>query len=263
MARGAALTLLGLDGRVKEESPLPAVFANHEQGIDIQIEGVNAISASLHGASFQVAGELARPLLRDIDLRDGLTFSDGFPQRMHVSIKIPNVAQQAEILYRLSIFPNRSSTNAISVGDLRFQVFPASLTRELTDLLQPKPGSASSVVLFGSGQRLRHLFSGWRLTFREGGTDLPDRFDPSLIYFGELDTPEEFQLAADRSAGARMVIFSPDDTLPAGIYSDRSSAGYLVHVNSRLLENLKSDPRAQMAFIKILHLISTPLTNPN
>jgi hypothetical protein len=119
------------------------------------------------------------------------------------------------------------------------------------------------VVVFGPGQKLRHFLTGLRVLFEDGGTDTPDRFDPNRLYFGELATDEQFQQAQDHSAGARMALFSPDESLPVGVYAERSHSRIFVHVTSPLLTNLNDDPRAQLGLIKIIHFLSAPPSSAN
>ena len=256
MLAADAVRLVGLEGRVEPASRLPAVFGNHEQGITLEINGVTAQTASLRADLFQVADKLAMPLAKDVHLQEGLTFPNTSPQHLRVSIKFPDVKRRAEVLIRLALIQNVPSANPIHLGELRFEVFPASVTKELTDLLQPHPDGSAPVVLFGSGQKLRHFLTCLLVPFEYDGTDTPDRFDPNRLYFGELTTNEQFQQSQDQSAGARLVVFSPDESLPAGVYADRSNSGVLVHVTLHLLDNLNDDPRAQLGFIKIIHLLS-------
>ncbi len=259
----ASVQLVGLEGRVLPAVvELPAVFGNHEKGLDLEISGVTAQSASLRADLLQVAGGLAMPLAKDIHLQDGIAFPNTSPQHVRVSIKFPDVKQRAELLVRLSLIADLPNAKQVEqLGDLHFEVFPASLTKELTDLLQPKPDA--HVIIFGSGQKLRLFLTGLHVPFEDGGSDTPDRFDPSRLYLGELSTEEQFQQVQDRSAGGRVVLFSPDQSLPAGVYSDRSSAGVLIRVTLPLLDNLSDDPRSQLGLIKIIHLLSAPPPSAN
>jgi hypothetical protein len=252
-----AVRLVSMEGRVQPAAPLPAVFGNCEESLDLEMETAAAQTASLRADLFQVAGSLAMPLMKDVHLQNGLTFSGASPQRLRVSIKFPDVKRRTEILVRLELLQNVPQAIPLPLGDLRFEVFPASVTEELTDLLRPKPEGAPHVVVFGSGPKLRHFFSSLQIPFEDAGTGAPDRFDPNRFYFGELATDEQFQQAQDRSAGARLVLFSPDESLPAGIYAERSNSGVLIHVTSPL-DNLNDDPRAQLGFIKIIQLLSAP-----
>lgn len=255
--------LVSLEGRVEPASRLPAVFGNHEERLNLQVDAVAAQTASLRADLFQVAGELAMPLVKDIHLQDGITFANASPQHLRVSIKFPDVKERAEVLVRLALFRNVPQASPIQLGGLRLEVFPASVTKELTDLLQPKPDGPELVVLFGPGQSLRHFLTGLHVPFEDGGAGTPDRFDPNRFYFGELATDEQFQQAQDQSAGARMVLFSPDESLPLGVYAERSNSGVLVHVTSPLLDNLNDDPRAQLGLIKIIHFLSASPPSPN
>jgi hypothetical protein len=256
-----AVRLVSLEGRVEPTSRLPAVFGNHEERLNIEVDAVTAQTASLRADLFQVAGGLAMPLAKDIHLQDGITFANSSPQRLRVSIKFPDVKGRAEVLVRLALIQNVPQAGPIPLGDLRFEVFPASVTQELKDLFQSKPDA--QVIIFGPGQKLRHCLTGLHVSFEDGGTDTPDRFDPNRLYFGELATDEQFQQAQDQSARARMVLFSPDESLPSGVYAERSNSGVLIHVTTPLLDNLSDDPRSQLGFIKIIHFLSAPLPSAN
>jgi hypothetical protein len=259
----ASVKLMELEGRFAPADRLPAVFGNHEQVIGIEINGVDAQSASLRADLFPVAGAMALPLAKDIHLQEGITFSNASPQRLRVSIKFPSVKLRVEVLVRLTLLQNAPQASPIQLGDLRFEVFPASVTKELTDLLKPKPDGFSTAVVFGPGQKLRHFLTGLHVPFEDGGIGTPDRFDPHHLYFGELSTEEQFQQSQDRSAGARLVLFSSDESLPTGVYSDQSSSGVFIHVTLPLLDNLNDDPRSQLGLIKVIHLLSAPTSPTN
>jgi hypothetical protein len=232
-----------------------AVFGNREQGFVLEVTNATAISASLRADMLQHAGVLMMPVAKDVHVLDGVTLSGATAQRLHVSLKFPEVKQRAEIIVSWSLISGTSPK--IPLGNSSFEVFPGSVTAELTDLLKPKL-NASGPVVFGPGKKLRQFLSAQHVTFEDGGSDTPDRFDPNRSYFGELDTAEQFQDAQDHSAGARMVLFSSDESLPPGVYSERSSARVLIRVTSPLLDNLATDPRAQLTLTKIIHLLSTP-----
>jgi len=249
----------GVDGENAIYVPaLPAVLGNREKGITIEIDGVAAQPAYLRADLLQVAGKLAMPLTKDIHLLEGISFPNGSFQILRAPIKFPDVKRRTEILVRLALVPNGQQASPIHLLDLRFDVFPASVTKDLIDLLQPKPNGSASVVLFGRGQSLRHFLTDLHIAFEDDGASTPDRFDPNRLYFGELTTDEQFQQAQDQSAGARMVLFSPDESLPPGVYTERSNSGVLIHVTSPLLDDLNDDPRAQLGLTKIVHLLSAP-----
>jgi len=258
-----SIRLVGLEGRVESTSRLPAVFSHRDERLNLEIDPVTTQTVSLRADLFQVAGGLAMPLAKDVHLQDGLTFTNASPQRLRVSIKFPEVKERAEILVRLALIPSVPQASPIPLGDLRFEVFPAGVTKDLTNLLQPKPNNPVQVGLFGPGQKLRHFLTGLHVPFEDEGTDTPNRFDPNRLYFGELATDEQFQQAQDQSAGARLVLFSTDESVPVGVYADRSNTGVLIHVNSPLLDNLNDDPRAQLGLIKIIHLLSSPPSSAN
>jgi len=258
-----AIHFVGLEGRVEPSSRLPAVFGNREQGLNLEMDGVTAQAASLRADLFQVAGGLAMPLAKDIHLKEALTFSNTSPQHLRVSMKFPDVKRRAEVLVRLALIQSAPQSGPIQLGELRFEVFPSSVTKEMTDLLQPKPDSSAQVVVFGPGQKLRHFLTGLHVPFEDAGTGTPDRFDPNRLYFGELTSDEQFQQAQDQGAGVRLVLFSPDESLPAGVYAEQSNSGTLIHVTLPLLDNLADDPRAQLGIIKIIHLLSAPPPSAN
>jgi hypothetical protein len=253
-----AVRLVSLEGRVEPVSRLPAVFGDHEESLNLEVEGMAAQTGSVRADLFQVAGSMAMPLVKDVRLQDAFTVTNNSPQHLRISIRFPDVKRQAEILVRLALIQNVPQATPTQLGNLRFEVFPATVTKELTDLLQPKPDDVAQVVAFGPGEKWRHFLTGLHVPFEDAGTGTPDRFYPNRFYFGELNSDEQFQQAQDRSTGSRLVLFSPDESLPAGVYAERSNSGVLIHVTSSLLDNLNDDPRDQLALIKIIHLLSAP-----
>jgi hypothetical protein len=254
----------GADGVTHEYVPaLPAIFGKRDEKISIVIDGVVASPAYLRADLFQVAGKLAMPLAKDLHVREGITFPNGDRQILAGFIKIPEVKRRTEVLVQLALVPNGSPASPIHLMDIRLEVFPASLTRDLTDLLQPGLDGSARVVVFGSGQKLRHFFTVLHVPFEDGGAGVPDRFDADRFYLGELATNEERLSAQDRSAGARLALFASDDSLPPGIYANRSSTGALININLPMLDNLVNDPMEQLALIKIIHQLSADSTSAN
>lgn len=250
-------------GQKKELVPaVPHVFGNREEQVTLTIGTTFEGSAYLRADLFQIAGKLSMPLASDVHLKD-VTFLHVLAQNLIFSLKLPNVKRSTEILIRVSLVPKDTQDSPLHVTDLLYKVYPGSVTQELTDLLRPRPDGSAPTVLFGPGQKLRHFLTGLHVPFEDGGTGTPDRFDTNRLYFGELATDEQFQQAQDRSAGARLVLFSPDESLPAGVYAERSNSGTLIHVTLPLLDNLNDDPSAQLAFIKIINLLSSPLPSAN
>ena len=255
LARAAeSVRFVGFAGREPAPGTAPALFGNREQEIDLEIDGAASPSSTLSADLFQVAGTLAMPLTKNLVLQKGLAVAD--ISRLRVSVKFPDVKQRAEILLRLALISDADPSKRTALGDLRFQVFPPSLTRDLTDLLQPPSDLSQPLVVFGPGRRLRQFLAGLHVRFEDAGEDVPSNFDPSRRYAGEITGDNPFQVIRDRSAGARVAVFSPDDTLPPGVYADRTGSGALVQVTAPLLDHVADDPRAQLGLIKIFRLLS-------
>jgi hypothetical protein len=254
----------GADGATPEYVPaLPALFGNRNEKITISIDGVAAEPAYLRADLFQVAGKLAMPLAKDLHLLERLTFPNGAAQTLAASIKIPDVKRRTQVLVQLALVPNESPASPIHLTDIRLDVFPASITKELTDLLQPKSDGSARVVVFGSGQKIRHFLSLVHVRFEDDGSGLPDRLDANRFYLGELATKEERLTAQDRSTGARLALFANDDSLPPGIYANQSDTGVLVNVSLPMLDHLADDPLEQLALIKIIRQLSANTTSAN
>jgi hypothetical protein len=259
----STVQLVGVEGRIPPGASLPAVFGGREKGLNLEIKGVTMQGGSLRADLLSVAGSLALPLVKNLDLQDGIALSEATSHALRVSLKFPEVKSRTGIVVRLILIDPAAPSNVISLGDLRFQVFPASLTKNLNDLLPPMADGTPRLVLFGSGQKLRHGLTELHVPFEDGGSDLPNRFDPNRLYFGELTTSEERQSAQDRSAGARLALFASDESLPPGIYADRSNAGVLINVSLPILDNLTDDPLAQLGLMKIIRQLSTNATSAN
>ncbi|HEY0257301.1 MAG TPA: hypothetical protein VGC39_07655 [Candidatus Methylacidiphilales bacterium] len=260
-APSMAVILLDAGGPKKETvAPVPSVFGNREQPVGLTLATSFEGPAYLRADLFQIAGTLSMPLANDMHLQD-VTFSHVPAQNVAFSIKLPDVKRATEILAKISLVPKDTQVAPLPIADIRYRVFPASVTQELIDLLQPKSGDSAPVVLFGPGQSLRHFLTGLHAPFEDAGSGTPDRLDADRLYFGELATDDEFKEAQDRSAGARMVLFSSDESMPAGVYAERSDSGVLIHVTSPLLDNLSADPQAQLGLIKIIHLLSASISS--
>ena len=250
------------DGNIHEYMPASSVvFGDRIEKVSVVIEGSAAEPAAMRADLLQVVESLSMPIAKDLHALDGITFPNRIKQVLQGSIKIPEVKKRTEMLIRLTLVPNGAP--AIYLAEINLVVFPASVTKELTDLLHMKPDGAAQVVVFGPGQKLRQFFTKVHVVFEDGGQETPDRFDSSRYYFGELNSDDQLHEAQDRRAGARMALFSLDGTVPPGIYSDRSNTGTLINVSLPMLDNLADDPMAQFALIKIIQLLSANPTSAN
>jgi hypothetical protein len=209
---------------------------------------------------FQVAGQLAMPLAKIVVLQKDVVLAK--TARLSVSIKFPEVKQQAEILVRFALIPDADPSKPVALGDVRFEVFPQDTTKELAAMLQPKSDDAPGIVLFGSGHKLRQFLTQIHVRFEDGGDDIPPSFQTNRVYAGEVSGDEQFEVIQDRSAGARIAVFSPDESLPPGVYADRSGAGAFVHVTTPLLDHVADDPREQLGLMKVFRfLLNSPSSN--
>ncbi len=250
--------LTGYSLDITESAPAPAaVFGNRDLPIHLGIEGTTAEPASLRGDLLQIAGDLAMPLTKDMPLLAGITFPGGSPQTLVTSVKLPEVKRRTAMLVRLRLISGGAKAISIPLTDVRLSVFPASITKELTDLFKPKMDGASRLVIFGPGKKLRHFLSDLKVVFEDGGEGIPDRFEADRLYFGELSSATQFRQAQDRKGGARQALFFDDESLPPGIYASTSGAESLVTVSLPMLNHLADDPLAQLALIKITDILST------
>ena len=253
ITRAESVQFIGF-GESTPVTMIPATFDDRTRLIEIEVDGA-AGTGSLHADLFQVAGQLALPLSKNIELKKNITLAEA--THIRFSLKFPAVQRHTEILARLTLLP-ASGGNPVALGELKFEVFPKSTTKELVDALQAKD-QTSRAVLFGTGDKLRQFLKMLHVSFEEGGDGLPDNFTSNLLYIGELKDAAQFQELQDRAPNARVLAFAPDETLPPGVYL----TGKLAHVTAPLLDNLTNDPRAQLALIKFINLLSTPSTNPS
>jgi hypothetical protein len=269
---GASLALAGCAAKgvasvrfVEFEGTLPATampaatFDNRTRTIQIEVDGGAGEIGSLRADLFQVAGALALPLAKDIELQKNVAL--GEMTRLRISLKFPAVKRRTEILARFNLDPGNGQA-AHTLGDLHFEIFPASTTKDLTALLQTADGTAR-VELFGPGHKLRQFFASLHVPFEDGGEGVPDNFESSRLYLGEFMDAAQFQEIQDRAPTARILVFAPDESLPPGAYLDRNGSSIMGHVTAPLLDNLADDPRAQLALTKLLTLLSSSPTNPS
>ena len=248
--RADSAHFIGFDESTPETAN-PATFDDRTRSIEIEIDGAAGTTGSLRADLFQVAGQLALPLAKNIELQKTVTLAEA--THIRFSLKFPAVQRRTEILARLALIP-ASGASPIALGEIKFEVFPKSTTKELVDALQGK----DKAVLFGPGDKLRQFFKSQHVPFDDGGEELPDNFTSNLLYIGELKDAAQFQQLQDRTPNARLLVFAPDETLPPGVYL----TGKFAHVTAPLLDHLPDDPRAQRTLTKIINLLSTPPTNP-
>jgi len=258
--QAATVQVAGLQGYIQAAPVIPAVFGNREQGIDLEVHGASPLKGPLVADLFQVSGELALPLVANLRLMDSVSLTGAPFQPLHVSIKFPDVKQRAQILVRLSI---GGAPMATALGDLHFDVFPVSVTKELTGLLQPGADSSVPVALFGPGRKLRVFFGAIGVRFEDAGLHVPGELEPKRFYLAEPAPGQEIPVTQELKNTARVAIFAPDPSLPPGIYAEHQGSGVVVQVTEPLLDNLGVDPRAQLALIKVIHLLNPQPSTQN
>jgi hypothetical protein len=251
----AAVSLVGMPDRFESTPVVPAVFGNRKQAFDLAIDNAAAQSGALWAQLFQVSGDLSVSIGALIPLQDTVALVGAPSQRLRISLTIPDVKQRAEILVRLSLVHAGSPGMPIALGGFRLEVFPLSITKELTNLLQSGTGGPTPVVLFGKGRKFRQFLTSVNVSFDDAGATIPDRFEPNRVYFGEATATASLP-STQEMATAHTVIFSPDVSLPPGIYIEQKASGAVIQVTLPLLENLADDPRNQLALIKVIHLLS-------
>jgi hypothetical protein len=258
-----SVRLADLPGRAEPAPLLPAVFGNRTQALDLEIDNAAPSSGDLVADLFQTSGELALPLTKGVHVQDAITLDGNGPQRLHVSLKFSNVQQRAEILVRFSLVPHASNPMPVQVGELHFEVFPASITKELADLLKPRTDGTIPAVLFGAGRKLQNFLAQSKIPYDVGGMDLPDQFEPHRIYFGEAAHEESYSITQEIRQRVHMAVFAPDPSVPAGIYAEQAPDAVFIRVTLPLLDNLNDDPRAQLGLIKIIQLLTAPSSSIN
>jgi len=259
----ASVRLADFPGRTEPAPLLHAVFGNRAQTLDLEIDNAAPSSGDLVADLFQTSGELALPLARGIHVQDAVTLDGKGPQTLRISIKFPNVQKRAETLVRFSLVSRSSTTVPVQVGDLRLEVYPASITKELEDLLKPRTDGTIPAVLFGAGRKLQSFLALAKIPYDVSGIDLPDQFEPNRIYFGEAAHEESYSITQEIRQRVRMAVFAPDQSLPAGVYAEQAPDAVFIRVTLPLLDNLNDDPRAQLALIKIIHLLIAPPSSIN
>jgi hypothetical protein len=229
----------------------PAVFGGMTRKFDLNVDGFDLKNASLHVDLFQVAGRLAMPL--------GKTVVPGqvdFPGRVTVSVNFPPVKSETDILARLSA-TNPSNPTPVAFGELRFAVFPNDLAKQIAALLPPLPNDEKRLVVFGAGNSLRPALTTMQIPFEDGGADVPGLFEPGRIYLGDVTTRDAQQQAQDRGLGSRIAVFSVDDSLPPGMYTNRAPNGAFILVSLPVLGHLADDPRAQLVLLKVIQSLTS------
>jgi hypothetical protein len=263
-ARGLEpVRFMGIAGRPEENAPLPAVFSDQKEEIDLELD-MPSTSSVLRADVFEVAGDLALPLAKGVVLKSGFSFPTASLQHLRVPVKFPDAKRHTVIMLRLAC-EGTVAQAPVSLGELKFEVFPVAITKELLDLVRTHPGGPNPVTIFGPGHLLRQFLTDSHVSFNEGGSDVPRQFDPDRLYLGEWPSDSAASPLPETPAEpGHVAIFAPDDSVPPGVYVERSSpAGPLVRVTLPVLSNLKDDPRAQLALIKVIHLLSNPASPTN
>jgi hypothetical protein len=236
--------------RWDQKLPL-AVFGGTEQKLDLGIGGIDLKQATLHGDLFQVAGSLAMPLGKSVKIPGPVDL----PGEARFTVSFPEVKSEAEILLRLSAVNPAGA--ALPLGEMHFAVFPRELTSQIVSLLSPLPNGDTRLVVFGTGRKLRPALQALHVPFEDVGDELPGRFAPERIYFGDIATHDEQQQAHDRSQGARIALFSSDDSLLPGVFENRGADGTFILVTLPVLDTLPNNPRAQLVLLKVIQSLTS------
>ena len=229
-----------------------ALFGGTNQDFEWSVGNIDMKNATVRVDIFEVAGRLTVPLpspapLAGIDL----------PGLVRTTLSFPKVKAETDVLLRLSA-TNSARPSPVLLGNLRYVVFPNDLARQISGLLPPLPNGGHRLVVFGTGTRLREGLQALQVPFTDSGADLPGRLLPDQIYVGEaMDRPAAERIR-DHASGARVAVFAMDDSLPRGVYLNRSPDRTYGLVTLPVLDALASDPRAQLVFLKVLQSLLPP-----
>lgn len=245
--------VVGADERPAEPRALH-VFGGRVVALRLQIAAPSRQPANIRASLYQLAGHIAAPVAKDLPVVERLSLEAPLLRAQQFSVTLPDVRQATAFELRFTAAQEGAGASE-PAGTVRLVAHSADAAARMKALL----AAASPVVtVLGESARLKALLRGAGAAFEEAGAIPSEQPRNARVYLAEMDADAARRLIADTPAVARLLLFTSDPTLPAGVYWTDRGAGYIAKVTLPVLADFESAPERQTLFLHLLQRALAP-----
>jgi len=240
-----AVTVNGVEGR-PSATPALHLIAGEPAVIQLQLSSKMPARTSIRASLYQLASGIAAPVAKDLPVADDVALDGTAVHALAFSITPPEVQHSAAMELRFSA--NDGGATWRPAGSARLVVYPAGLLAQVKAMLTAAQRTGVNVVVLGESPQLKSLLRGAKLEFEEA--DAPSASADTLS-LSQCDASAARTLLAQSPAEARLLLFTSDPALPAGVYWTARGAGFTAKVTLPVLTDLDRAPDRQFLFLTL------------
>ncbi len=235
----------GVEDRASEP-PALHLLAGQAATLRLQITAPAPGRVSFQASLFQLATGVAAPLAKELPVADGVALDGSSIQVRSFTLTPPAVDATTTMELRFAGQPE-GAEKWQPAGSVRFVVHPGDLFEQLKKQLATATTDASAkLVVVGESPLLKAALRDLELTFTEA--DKVEEAEATL-YLAEAVAEPARELLEQAPATARLLLFTREPTLPAGVYwTERTGGGFVGKVTLPVLTDFRHAPERQLLF---------------
>jgi hypothetical protein len=228
------------------EPPALHVLAGQATGLRLQISSTAPGRGSFQASLFQLASGIAAPLAKELPVAEGVALDATSLQTRTFTVTPPEVKESTTMELRFAWKPENADKWQ-PAGSVRFLVHPADLYERVKKQLATATTEASvRLIVVGESPLLKPVLRELELTFDEAGSVAET--EGATLYLAEAAAEHARELLEHIPASARLLLFTRDPSLPAGVYWTERAGGFVGKVTLPVLTDFRRVPERQLLF---------------
>ena len=240
------------------EPPSLHLLAGQATALRLQISSEKPERAAFQAALFQLASGVAAPLAKELPVADGVALDGASLQIRTFTVTPPAVKASTTMELRFS-WKAEKAEKWQPAGSVRFLVHPADLFERTKKRLATATADAGvKLVVVGESPLLKAALRDLELSFDEADSVAENE---ATLYLAEAAAEPARELIEKTPATARLLLFTRDPALPAGVYwTERASGGFVGKVTLPALTDFRRAPERQLLFANLFQQAIRTLT---
>ena len=204
---------------------------------------------SFQAGLFQLASGVAAPLAKDLPVAEGVAL-DGSAIQVRTFTLTPPAVDATTVMELRFAAKAEGAEKWQPAGSVRFAVHPADLLAQIKKQLATATTEAAvKLSVVGESAALKAALRELDLTF--GETETVPEADTTTLFLAECAGEPARLLLEQTPATARLVLFTRDPTLPAGVYWTEHGGGFTGKVTLPVLPDFARAPERQLLFLNL------------
>lgn len=261
LAAAQAEPLVQVAGAQDRPSEPPALhlLAGQATALRLQISSATPGRLSFQASLFQLASGVAAPLEKELPVADAVALDGTSLQTRTFTVTPPAVDTSTTMELRFA-WKAENADKWQPAGSVRFLVHPADLFEQLKKQLATATKDADvKLVVVGESPLLKPALRDLELTFDE--SESVKETEAPTLYLAEAAAGEPARELLERApATARLLLFTRDPSLPAGVYWTERTGGFVGKVTLPVLTDFRRAPERQLLFANLFQQAIRSLT---